>query len=764
MSLRVVIIQSEMASVQPLARYFTQRNDEVWQAWELGQAWALMSQVKPNLVMMDLHFASSDWIQFIRRMRQTFPEARIIMTSKYPDLQREMLVRDQGIQIFLRQPFSARWIEQALKRLAEDTQPVRVRRRSAADAVGTSPVNDAAQLEKKVGLPSLTQTVRVPVRVKLTLPYLVLVLMFSLASAYLVSRMLLETSQDRFVNQLIETSKQSGDAMVREESRLLETERLLANTDGMADAIQRRDAEKLRALALPAVVNAAEDAVEILDPSGVSVLSIRRANGASTYDFTRDDTTFQQWDFVTRVAKRQVDPRGDKYSGVARSPWGTHFYVSGPILGADGSLQGIMLVGKSLYNLTRQIQQETLSEITCYDRSGAPYASTFSPAVDAAASLAVADDQVNRTLDAQTHTAVTRDLTISTIGYSEILAPWQTRDGETQGLLGVSLAQAFLVRTSRVTQVEIFGLVAFGILLVILVGLFLANRITGPLLHLVSASIEVAQGNLGVKIDANGNDEVAVLAQSFNYMIAGLQEGSIYRDLLGRTVSPEVREQLRQTFTSGNLRLEGQQAVATVLMSDIRGFTTISEKADPATVFQWLNEYFAQLVPIVTAHGGVVNKFDGDAMLAFFGILPRLLSPKQSALAACQAAVEIQAAIDTINRQRRKRGEPVLITGIGVNTGVIIAGGLGTSDRLHYTIIGDTVNTTQRLESLTRDLLDCTGTLISQSTYSALGGAGAPFALQTMGEHVVKGREEPVLVFHLTGSLPASGETGRGTA
>ena len=159
----------------------------------------------------------------------------------------------------------------------------------------------------------------------------------------------------------------------------------------------------------------------------------------------------------------------------------------------------------------------------------------------------------------------------------------------------------------------------------------LAGLITRPLLRLVSASAEVAQGNLEVKVDASGDDELAVLAKSFNYMVAGLQEGSIYRDLLGRTVSPEVREQLRQTFTSGNLRLEGQEAVATVLMTDIRGFTTLSEKVDPATVFQWLNEYFGQLVPIITNYGGVVNKFDGDAMLAFFGTLPRLLSPKQSA-------------------------------------------------------------------------------------------------------------------------------------
>ncbi len=88
------------------------------------------------------------------------------------------------------------------------------------------------------------------------------------------------------------------------------------------------------------------------------------------------------------------------------------------------------------------------------------------------------------------------------------------------------------------------------------------------------------RGNLQVKVDG-GDDEVAVLAHAFNSMVAGLQEGFIYRDLLGRTVSPEVREQLRQTFTSGNLRLEGQEAIATVIMTDIRGFTTSPKQQNP---------------------------------------------------------------------------------------------------------------------------------------------------------------------------------------
>ena len=742
MTLRVIIVQSEMQSAQPLARFFTQRGDEIWQAWELGQAWSLTEQIKPNLMLMDLHFASGDWIQFLRRVRQTFPETKIIMTNKYPDLQREMLVREQHVQVFLRQPFSARWIEQALKRLDGDTQPRQLEPGSSAAAVE----------EQKEAIPLPLRRVRMPVRVKITLPYLLLVLLFALASAYLVSRVVLESVQDRFLNQLIETGKQSSDWLVREENRLLGTLRLVANTQGVAEAAAGQDADALRELVLPLVVNSAEEAVEILNPDGVSILSIRlpAGGGVQDYAYTSGETAFRGLSFVQPVQSRVSDSAGDKFAGVGRSSQGDYFFVSGPILDSDGRLAGIVLVGRSLKTLTRQMQQETLGEASLYDLSGQPLASTLFTG-DERSSLDGPDVAKLLQVDPNApSSALTRDLQVSSIAYTEILAPWEARGGTVQGLMGVSLAQAFLIRTSRVTQVEIFALVTSGILLVLLVGLILANRITSPLLRLVQASSEVAHGNLEVKVDAGGDDEVAVLAQSFNYMVAGLQEGSIYRDLLGRTVSPEVREQLRQTFTSGSLRLEGQQAIATVLMSDIRAFTPLSEKADPATVFQWLNEYFAQVVPIVAAHGGVVNKFDGDAMLAFFGILPKMMSPRQSAAAACQAGLEILEAIDRLNDQRAGRGEPPLITGIGIHTGVVTAGGLGTSDRLHYTIIGDTVNTTQRIEALTRDVMDCSGVLVSQATYAALTGAQARYKLFDLGEHRLKGKQEPVKVYRLS--------------
>jgi adenylate cyclase len=205
---------------------------------------------------------------------------------------------------------------------------------------------------------------------------------------------------------------------------------------------------------------------------------------------------------------------------------------------------------------------------------------------------------------------------------------------------------------------------------------------------------------------------------------------------------------MRTSFASGDLRLEGQNAIATVLMSDIRGFTTLSEKAEPTTILNWLNEYFGELVPVITNHGGVVDKFEGDAMLAFFGILPRPLPPEESAFAACQAAVEMLAVIERINKRRAGRGEPPLITGIGINTGNLIAGGLGTADRLNYTIIGDTVNTTQRLQSLTGRLGE-NGVIINETTLTALKGRRGDFRFEPLGEQSFPGKIEQLWLYRM---------------
>ena len=391
------------------------------------------------------------------------------------------------------------------------------------------------------------------------------------------------------------------------------------------------------------------------------------------------------------------------------------------------------------------MREDTLAQISFYDLTGAPLGSTLAPLED---DLSLLPGQAAVVSDQETEESLIRELETPSVGYREILGIWQAREDLELGIIGAALPQTFLIRTSQITRFQILFLAAGGVVLVIGIGIYLSSRITQPLMRLVKASTEVAGGNLEARVEPGGDDEFAVLAHSFNAMVSGLREGSVYRDLLGRTVSPEVREQLRQSFATGELYLAGQETQATVLISDIRGFTPLTESQEPTTVMDWLNEYFGELVPIINSHGGVINAFEGDALLAFFGILPRPMAPEDSAYRAVRAAAGMLNIIQRLNHRRVQRGDPAFDTGIVINSGKVTAGTLGAADRLHYTVIGDTVNSTHRLQSIARTFGE-SGVAISGGTYEALGDRRNEFKLERLGAYTVKGKSERLVVYRL---------------
>lgn len=728
MPLNVLILHPDPRAAQPLTDFFTQRGDQVQWVANPAEVISPQGQTCPDLVVMNLH--QDDWKSLLARVRTCAPHAKLLLTSNYPDLPRELEAKELGARVFLRKPFTPFWIERALERLEQES---------------TTPPSSMTAIQK------VLHKVDLPIRAKLTLPYALLALILALAAAYVVSRIALESVEERFTRQLIDVGKVTADWMVQQENRQLETLRLLANLQGLPEAVVAGDAERLREMALPIAVNYQEkavEAIEILDTTGKSVLSLRHRRGGNIEDFaaSRGDTIYREWDFVQSVLNKQTDRSGDKYAGLARAPWGDYFCVAGPILNDANQPVGVLIVGRSLPTLVRQIRQDVMANVTLYDFDGKPLASTFISLTPE--QHALSSNQVVAILDNPAGSSLVRTLSVGSSNYSEILGLWQARRYTNLGLFGASLLQTFLVQPSQATLVQVFILVTVAFLLIIGIGVYLANRITRPLLQVVAASGKVAQGDLDVKVNPVGSDEVAILSQAFNLMVSRLREGAIYRDLLGRTVSPEVREQLRQHIASGDLRLEGQEEIATVLFADVRGFTTVSEEEKPTTVLVWLNEYFSQLVPIIMAHGGVVNKFDGDAVLAFFGILPNPLSPQDSAYRACQTAQEMLLAIQRFNEERHERGAPRLETGISINTGPVTAGGLGAADRLHYTIIGDTVNAAHRLQSITREFGE-SGIVISHHTLFALRERHKEFCLEPLGPQMLRGKVEQLLAYRL---------------
>ncbi len=369
--------------------------------------------------------------------------------------------------------------------------------------------------------------VRVPIRAKLTLPYLVLSLIIAVVAALLITQLITENIQERFDKQLYETGKISSELVVTFESQLLESVRLLSNVEGVADALKAADANGLRDLTLGMIANNGLDAVEFLDREGRHVLSVHHRAGGNVEDYnfsTGEETFYSQLEIVRKVQSLQSDALGDKFADLVHTDEGNFLYVSGPIFDADHNLAGVILVGKSLPIMLQEMRAATFAQITIYDFEGQvldstlPFPQTMDPTI---ASQVVSFKDVSST---KRNISGQREFNASNIPFSEILGVFEVRTNAELGVLGVALSQNTLVTSSEASRLQIFLLVAAAIFVIILVGIILANQITRPLLRLVNASIRVSEGDLNVKVKPQSHDEISVLTESFNAMVANLSQ------------------------------------------------------------------------------------------------------------------------------------------------------------------------------------------------------------------------------------------------
>lgn len=215
-----------------------------------------------------------------------------------------------------------------------------------------------------------------------------------------------------------------------------------------------------------------------------------------------------------------------------------------------------------------------------------------------------------------------------------------------------------------------------------------------------------------------------------------IAQQSLQRSALERFLSPEVAEMV---VANPDIRLGGVNQEVTVMFADIRGFTTMSEDMEPGRVVEILNEYFTRVTDVVFDNGGTLDKYIGDAVMAVFGAP---ISKGNDAAAAVNSAIQIQRLLVELNRDAAARQWPELRVGIGINTGIAIAGNIGSPRRLDYTVVGDTVNTAQRLMTNTAG----GQILISESTARKIGKT---FDLERLDELKVKGRSEAVPVFRV---------------
>jgi adenylate cyclase len=230
---------------------------------------------------------------------------------------------------------------------------------------------------------------------------------------------------------------------------------------------------------------------------------------------------------------------------------------------------------------------------------------------------------------------------------------------------------------------------------------------------------------------------------AYQYFVEG-REKRVVKGLFGRYVSRDVYQQLIEHPELAELG--GRRRDMTVLFSDIRGFTTVTEKGQPEALVAQLNEYFSRMVEVVFRHHGTVDKFVGDMVMALFGAP---VDDPDHAEHATAAAVEMVDVLGQLNRKWRAEGRVALDIGIGVNSGEMIAGNIGSSSIMSYTVIGDNVNLGARLESLNKEY--GTRIIISDATRTRLQGK---YTVRALGEVTVKGKTRAVAVFEVVVPSP----------
>ncbi|MBI9098610.1 MAG: HAMP domain-containing protein [Spirochaetaceae bacterium] len=275
----------------------------------------------------------------------------------------------------------------------------------------------------------------------------------------------------------------------------------------------------------------------------------------------------------------------------------------------------------------------------------------------------------------------------------------------------------------------------FFLFIAVLITLFLSRTFKDPLTRMDLATHAIQNGNYDEKIDVLTEDELGRLANSLNTMSQGLKERDSIKETFGRVVDPSVRDHL----LNGNINLGGEYYTATVLFTDIRNFTTISEQLPADKLVEMLNRYFSVITSAIIEEGGLVNKFIGDAVLALFGVP---IVNETHAQQAIRAAEKILLGQDKLNQQFKRENLPQMKSGIGIHTGQLIAGNIGSDARMEFTAIGDTVNVAARLESSSKKIGK--DLIFSEETRNAHPDSER---FKRLGTIRVKGRTEKLTIY-----------------
>jgi adenylate cyclase len=319
------------------------------------------------------------------------------------------------------------------------------------------------------------------------------------------------------------------------------------------------------------------------------------------------------------------------------------------------------------------------------------------------------------------------------------------------GSLYVGFSETSIREAVRGARDQAAGITALMVLVGIAGAIGLATLLARPIFRLVEGTKAVAAGNFHVALDVTSRDEIGVLTESFNQMARSLREKEMIKRAFTRYVAREVVEEILKD--PEHMALTGERREVTVLFCDIRGFTPLSERLSPEAVVQLLNEFYTLMIETTFRHDGTLDKFLGDAVMSIFGApIPHV----DHAGRAIRTALDMQAGVARLNETRARAGKPPIGVGVGVSVGEVVAGTVGTEERMEYTVVGDSVNLAQRLEGLARP----GQVLISQRTYDRVRDL---VTVRPLGPVKVKGKEDEVEVYEVVSLVGAEAAVGSTT-
>lgn len=307
------------------------------------------------------------------------------------------------------------------------------------------------------------------------------------------------------------------------------------------------------------------------------------------------------------------------------------------------------------------------------------------------------------------------------------------------GYTVVIFSKKFIKQKIKEARSNIILITIFAVIVVFMLSIPLSSRLLNPIFRLLKGTKEIALGKLWYRIRSDRSDEIGDLILSFNQMASELEKKELLKGAFDRYVSKPIADEILKN--PEKIHLAGDRREATVIFADIRGFTGIAFKMQPEEIVGLLNNYFTTLTEIIFHFNGTVDKFIGDAVMGVFGSPLYISSHLEYGV---KAAFGINRALEEINRLREKRKAVQFPMGIGLDSGFVVAGSMGSKVRMEYTVIGNTVNTASRLS----DIAKGGEILVSKDVYAKI--AGNVTAVE-MPEVTIKGIEKSLALYNIIG-------------